>query len=290
MVAVCCVGDLLVDVVVRLERDPQRGTDTPAAISFRQGGSAANVARAVVASGGEARFVGQVGNDAHGRLLIDELHEAGVEVHAATNGITGTAVVLVDPTGERSFLTDRAAALHLSSVRTEVLDGIDVLHVPAYSLVAGALAETTQMLIGEAVDRSISITVSTSSTAVLADYGRSQFMELLRAIQPEVIIANSDEARFLLEGRPWFRQASATVVTAGPGVARFTQPDGTDVRVQPEPFEPSDTTGAGDAFTGGFIVSYQETGDPTESLTAGHRRARHTLTESSRLLPTEFTP
>lgn len=277
MPLICTVGDLVTDVVVHLDRDPQRGTDTPARVEHVRGGSAANVAVAAVASGGSARFLGQVGDDVRGRQLVAELERAGVEAVVAERGYTGTIVVLVDAQGERSFLTDRGAAVHLAGAPKGALDGVDMLHVPAYSFMFGGLADTTHQLIGEAVDRGIPISISTSSVAALAEFGRDRFLDLVKNVRPELVIANHDEAKFLLRGHPWFTHAAATVITAGARPARLGRPDGSDVRVAPEQISPRDTTGAGDAFTGAFLVAYARGDDARSSLRAGHVMARRTL-------------
>lgn len=277
MPLICTVGDLVTDVVVHLDSDPQRGTDTPARVEHVRGGSAANVAVAAVASGGSARFVGQVGDDARGRQLVTDLQNTGVDTLVAERGHTGTIVVLVDDRGERSFLTDRGAAVHLAGAPSSALDGVDILHVPAYSFMFGGLADTSHQLIGEAVDRGIAISISTSSVAALAEFGRDRFLDLVKHIQPELVMANSDEAKFLLRGHPWFTHAVATVITAGARPARLVRPDGSDVRVAPEPISPLDTTGAGDAFTGAFLVAHARGEDAKASLMAGHTMARRTL-------------
>ncbi len=274
----CTVGDLVTDVVVHLDKDPQRGTDTPARIHMMRGGSAANVAVAVVSAGGRARFIGQVGDDAAGSGLVDELVDHGVDALVSQRGDTGSIVVLVDAAGERSFLSDRGASLYLSTVPSGALDGVDLLHVPMYSLVAGSLAETTQQLLGDAVDRGIAVSLSTSSLSILRDYGRSSFMALVKNLRPEFIFANADEAKFLLDAHPWFTHAGATVVTTGAGRARLTRPDGSDHRVTPERVEVLDTTGAGDAFAAGFLVAWHRGGDPEHWLSAGHTLAATALT------------
>lgn len=277
MPRICAVGDLLTDIVVNLDRDPQRGTDTPANIAHTRGGSAANVAIAAVAAGGQARFIGQVGDDERGTSLIAALRRADVEALVPQRGRTGTIVVLVDASGERSFLTDRGAAAHLASVPEGALDGVDLLHIPAYSLVSGGLADTCHQLIGDAVDRGISISLSTSSVSALADFGRERFLDLVKHIQPNLVIANLDEARFLLRGHPWFTHAEATVVTAGSRAARVVRPDGSDVRVEPTFTAATDTTGAGDAFTGAFLVAHAGGASDREALVAGHEMAQRTL-------------
>ena len=276
---ICCVGDLVTDIVVQLASDPQRGTDTPASIEYHRGGSAANVAVAVAASGVEARFVGQVGDDPAGDLLVRTLESLEVDAKVVRGGTSGTIVVLVDHTGERSFLSDRGAALRLASIPNGSLDGVDWLHVPAYSLTVGALADTSQDMIGEAVDRGIPISISTSSVSVLDEFGRERFLDLVKAVQPELVLANRAEASFMLQGHPWFRHARATVVTASELPARFVRPDGTEVRAAPEPVEITDSTGAGDAFTGAFLAAYSRGESPEDALLAGHALARRTLKE-----------
>ena len=91
------IGDLVEDVVVRLDGAVNVASDTSSTIERRQGGSAANVAVAAARLGAPVRFIGQVGDDAAGRALVEELGAAGVDVGAIRfGGTTGTIVVLVD--------------------------------------------------------------------------------------------------------------------------------------------------------------------------------------------------
>lgn len=277
---ICTIGDLVSDVVVSLSRDPQRGTDTPVKVRRVRGGSAANVSVAAVLAGGDARFLGQVGDDVDGRRLIDEMVELGVDARVARNGTTGTVVVLVDADGERSFLTDRGASMHLGYVERGSLDGVDLLHVPLYSLLAGELADTTQRLIGEAIDRSIPVSISTSSVSAIREFGRSEFLALVKNVEPAFVFANQPEARAALKGHPWFVGAHATVVTAGDRAARFTTPDGSDFRVAPSQQAATDTTGAGDYFTAGVLVAWLTGATPTDCLGAGHAMASRVLRQT----------
>ena len=185
----------------------------------------------------------------------------------------------MDATGERSFLTDRGASVHLGHVESEVLDEVDVLHVPLYSLLTGALAESAYALIGEALERNISVTISTSSLSALREFGRTEFLSLIKNMSPDVVFANQPEARYVLKGHPWFVGAGSTVVTAGERAARLTRPDGSDYRRVPESVDVRDTTGAGDAFTAGFLVAWGSGADPEACLVAGHSLAARVLGE-----------
>ena len=64
------VGDLLEDIVVRIDATPTLGTDTPARIQRRRGGSAANVAACAARAGAPVRFIGCVGDDDLGDQLV----------------------------------------------------------------------------------------------------------------------------------------------------------------------------------------------------------------------------
>ena len=87
-----------------LDHEPNVGADTPARIVRRRGGSAAAVAVAVVGAGGSARLICKAARDDR---LVRELEAAGVEVFVQRCDRTGSIVVLVDDSGERTMLTDR---------------------------------------------------------------------------------------------------------------------------------------------------------------------------------------
>ncbi len=267
-------------MVVHLERDPTRGTDTPAQISTARGGSAANVAVAVSAAGGVGRFLGSVGADPAGDVLLANLQQRGVEQSIVRVGTTGTIVVLVDSTGERSFLTDRGASTQLASIPTGALADVDLLHVPAYSFVEGPLAETSERVIGAAVDAGIPISISTSSVAALRHYGRERFLGLLGAIRPAYVIANHAEYSYLMQGHPWIREAEATVITNSGRAAVVRRADGTEVRATPAAIDVTDTTGAGDAFAGGFLVARLRGQGDEDALHSGHALAAQTLNQA----------
>ncbi|HET9938718.1 MAG TPA: PfkB family carbohydrate kinase, partial [Gaiella sp.] len=77
---VVSLGDLVLDVVVRAERDLARDADTPSRVTLSAGGQGANVAAWVAALGGTARWLGKRADDAAGRLAADLLGEHGVEL------------------------------------------------------------------------------------------------------------------------------------------------------------------------------------------------------------------
>src|SRR5579884_943416 len=108
---VIVVGDVMTDLIVRLREPIAAASDTRSSIETRAGGSGANVAAWLATAGVAVHFVGRVGADVFGAYHLEELRRCGVIPHLAVDQQrpTGSIVVLVDPAGERSMLTDRGA-------------------------------------------------------------------------------------------------------------------------------------------------------------------------------------
>jgi sugar/nucleoside kinase (ribokinase family) len=275
----CCIGDLVEDVVVWLSEEPVTGTDTPAQVFRRRGGSAANVASLAVEAGGRSRFIGQVGDDRLGLQLTDQLEAAGVDVWVENSGRTGTVVILVDRSAERTMLPDRGASTELDYVAEGALDDVAWLHVPGYSLIAEPLGSTTRDLIERAHQRSIPVSIDASSTGLVEAFGTTQFVRLIEQLHPSILFCNSDEATLLKLGpeRP-ARRVGLTVLKAGAGPTRLIGADGsTDIVPVNSVGAVIDTTGAGDAFAAGYLVATLDNKTPIEAAQAAHRLAATVL-------------
>lgn len=248
------LGDLVDDIVVRLGGPVNEATDTRARIVRRRGGSAANVVEMAAGLGYPARFLGQVGSDAIGTVLLDELRQTGVDVGAVRRGgRSGTIIVLVDTRAERTMLTDRGACLELSDPQRAWLDGVSTLHVPFYSLTEGALADSAVALIGWAHELGVRVSIDVSSVAVIEQLGASRVTAMLSVLRPDVVLANGDEGRALGIDAPI--AGAVTVVKHGADpVEVFADQDRFTVAV-PALDQVSDTTGAGDAFAAGFLTA-----------------------------------
>ena len=275
----CTIGDLIEDVVVWLSAEPNLGTDTDSIIQRTRGGSAANVAMFAALTGTESRFIGQVGNDALGQQLCLSLQQAGVDVHVVSEGRTGSIVVLVQPNGERTFLTDRGVASHLSLVDASLIASVGILHVPSYSLVTEPLASTSLLYIKAAQSLGAVISVDASSTSVLEHFGVARYKSLIQSIQPQVFLCNEDEAALLgvgaTEGMPG---AALTVIKRGAHITLAISQNNEHFEVAVTPVASIvDTTGAGDAFAAGFLPAFVATNDVESAIARGHAVAARVL-------------
>lgn len=272
----CTLGDLIEDVVVWLGEPTHYASDTPSRIERTRGGSAANVAYFAAAAGIPSRFVGQVGADHLGDHLVDSLRQAGVDVVAHQGGRTGSVVVIVQPGGERTMLTDRGSAVDLDGVDASVLDGVHTLHVPMYSLSTGRLSSTARTLIALAHERRITVSIDASSVSVLESYGIDAVLKFFGELAPRVLLCNEDEAQVLgLTKAP--RGIDTVIVKRGSRPVRIMDSSGVrEIALAPIPHV-VDTTGAGDAFAAGFLGSWASGRTTDEAVLAAHALAIRAL-------------
>lgn len=258
---VCTLGDLVLDVIVRLRQPLAPRADATSEITLSAGGQAANVAAWTAALGGHARWLGKRADDDAGRVAAAQLEARGVElagpVAAAGNGIV---VSLVAPDGERSMCPDRGVATELRAAELQAtwLEGCTWLHVSGYALLRDPIAGAAVAAVELARAAGAAISVDLSSWSAIRDRGPERFRATLDELAPDVVFANEDEERILggpLAGRRWI----------GKRGARGCSFDGEERAAIPVP-EVVDTTGAGDALAAGWLL-----GGPDLALEAAAR-------------------
>jgi len=280
---IVCVGDLIDEIAVRLTAPWRRGSDAAAQISRRRGGSAANVAVAAAAAGGRARFIGAIGSDTTGDALEAALLAAGVEPLLQRDGRSPSIIVIVEPDGERTMLPDRGVAMTLTHPGPKALSGASWLHAPAYSLIGEPLGATTNALFREAVNSEIATSLDASSVGALAAWGPEESRRRFGETGASHIFANEEEVEYLdLIKRPIPNMT--LIVKRGAGLAEVRDPHGRQVATLPAPplSGSIDSTGAGDAFAGGFAVARAGGTAWEDALRAGHRAASAHLMEQQK--------
>ncbi|MCX5133069.1 MULTISPECIES: ribokinase [unclassified Streptomyces] len=246
------VGSANADLVVRVERRPAAGeTVLGSDLVVHPGGKGANQAVAAARLGARTALLARVGDDGHGRLLLDAQRAAGVDTVGVLVGgaPTGVALITVDPSGDNSIVVSPGANGRLA---------------PEDVRAAGSLFHASRV-----VSAQLEIPLETVVEVVrsLAEGGRLVLnpspprplpSEVLAACDP--LIVNEHEARVIagddLGDSPedWARALLAlgprsVVITLGAAGALVAERAGARVRVPSVRVAAVDTTGAGDAFT-----------------------------------------
>ncbi|MFR9791102.1 ribokinase [Streptomyces sp. MB22_4] len=248
------VGSANADLVIGVERRPAAGeTVLGGDLSTHPGGKGANQAVAAARLGARTALLARVGDDGHGRLLLDSLCSAGVDPAGVLTGgaPTGVALITVDPSGDNSIVVSPGANARLT---------------PADVRAAGGLLRSSRV-----VSAQLEIPLETVVEVVRNLPSGTRFVlnpspprplpaEVLAACDP--LIVNEHEARVILGGgdtgigedpEDWARGLLAmgprsVVVTLGAQGALVYDGSGA-TRVASVKVDAVDTTGAGDAFT-----------------------------------------
>lgn len=248
---ICTLGDLLLDVIVRLRAPLASGADASAETRTGAGGQAANVAAWAAGLGAEARFIGKRGHDAAGELAAAELAALGVSVLGPVMGRNGVIVSLVEPGGERTMASDRGIApeLRADEIDEAWLDGCSHLHLSGYSVMSSPIDGAAAKAIGAARRRGAPVSIDLSSWSVIREFGPERARARLSELAPDVIFANERELKELggeLPAPTWVLKRGAAGCVVGRSRER--------VELPAEPGDVVDTTGAGDALAAGFLL------------------------------------
>lgn len=278
-------GDVIDDIVVVPSGPIRNDTDTPSSIRHRAGGSAANAASWLGAQGAAVDFVGRV---AAGDVPRHEaiLNGFGVTPHlqADLELPTGTIVVIVDG-NSRSMLTERGANDRLSAddVTDALLDAAALVHFTGYSLYHGVNQAAVTRLFARAAERSVAVSVDPASAGSLLDFGVDRFLELIG--EASLLFPNLDEG-LALTGLSEPEAIAAALAERFPLVALTLGKDGVIVarRRRNSVWVPAvqsaivDPTGAGDAFTAGFLASWIVDRDAVKAAETGVAVAARAVT------------
>lgn len=283
------IGDVVTDVLALHAGPVAAGTDTPADIVVRPGGAAANTAAWAASLGVPVTLLARVGTDT-GDWHRAQLAAAGVTPVLSIDPDRPTAVivVMVDPSGERTMLTNRGAGELLGPADWDdaLLEGAGHLHLSGYLLFAPRGRKLADLATARARSRGLTVSVDPASTGFLRKFGAANFVAATAGA--DVIVPNQSEA-VLLTGEADPETAAAklsqsyglAVVKLGADGAVAARDGLITAQVGGNSVTVIDSTGAGDAFAAGFLVAHLGGADDGTALLAGCRAGSSAVTRVS---------
>lgn len=255
---VLVVGSANADLVVTAARRPSGGETVLGGDTEKlPGGKGANTAVAAARLGADVAFLGAVGDDDNGRLLLGSLRDAGVctDHVRIVDRPTGVAYITVTPDGENSILVSPGANRTLSAEHVAAA-------LPAANVLVASMEiplPTVERAIATARGAGVCTVLNLSPVADVSD-------GVLAAL--DVLLLNQHEAAWLLgaesadPARLLDLGPKAAVVTTGArGAIVVTRAGRHEIRAPK--VAAVDTTGAGDAFAGALSTALARGADIT---------------------------
>lgn len=269
---VFCIGELLIDFI---GKDINKGIKNGSNFEKKAGGAPANVAASVVKLGGEAVFLGQVGDDSFGRFLVETLKNVNIDTSMTKmEGYTTLAFVAIDENGERDFEFHRGSDGEYSfdSIDLSRITNNDVLHFgSATGFLDGELKNTYFKLLEYAKEKDMFISFDPNyRDALITEEKLAQFIEDSKtfAKDSDFVKLSDEEVKLITkkedlnEGVDALHALGAKVVAITLGAKGTLISNGSEKAIVPSiKIKQVDSTGAGDSFVGAVLKQVADLDD-----------------------------
>ena len=303
---VVCVGSAIVDVLVRVddafiaaagldkgsmrlvEADEAKRLYAAVTESVEQsGGGAANTAVIIAKLGGNVTFIGRVADDALGASFTHDIRSVGVSFDppsAMELPATAHCTILITPDGERTMNTFLGACslLSPSDLDTAALRAAPVTYVEGFlwDAPSGREAVLAAIDIAKNAGRQVALALN---DPYCVDRHRAEFLAALEG-PIDLVFGNESEACAVFEIDD-VDEASRRLGELCPLVATTRSEKGSVLYVEGKRIEVPgvpvdrvvDTTGAGDAYAGGFLYGLTHGLDPAACAALGSACASETI-------------
>jgi sugar/nucleoside kinase (ribokinase family) len=276
---VLCIGDVMLDVIARINVSPQKinfGSDTASRISTSSGGAAGNVAAWLTRTDARSTIVSHVGDDPAGAAIVAEFDALGVShgdlvIQGETSGVV---VVLVDSSGERTMFPDKGANSRLTVTDLPDLGTFQAVYISGYALLNPLARDGVLEMIEKIKADGLPIYFDPASVGAMKDVTDKELHNWFSMM--DVLFVNEEESIYLTgsveieRALDYLLDFSQVVVIKRGSAGAIAKARGFDsISLPGVAATVVDTTGAGDSFAAGFIASFSKNRDLTAALQAG---------------------
>ncbi len=273
------VGSVVVDVLLYVDRLPDRGGDLLARHAVAAAGGGFNVLVGAARLGMPAAYGGRTGTGVFGAQARGALQQAGIAALLPPDEQvdTGLVVGLVEPDGERTFVTAPGAESHLEAheLRALPLRAGDAVYVSGYDLVYPVSGRSLQQWLPGLPPQ---VLVAIDTGPLVTDIPAQRLWQVLR--RADLLSVSAREASMIsglqdpaaaaawLVGR--LAEGGLVVVRTGAGGCWLAAAGAEPLLVPGWPVRAVDTTGAGDAHVAAFLARLSLGEDPPRAARAAN--------------------
>ena len=278
------IGALNYDVLYVVEQIAGPGEEVGIIdINKAPGGSAANTIVALARLGVDTGFIGVLGNDNEGDIILNTFRKEGVDaVIKRINGCTGAAIGFIDSKGERTLYIYPGVndELRINDIDMEFVANSKFVHMSSFVNRA-----QLEMLCEVATQLKESKSKLSFSPGMLCS--KYELADLCTIIErSEVVFLSENELESLVSGNNYEHRASKLLdigasivcVTLGERGCYVVNTAAESYLVEAYPTaDVVDTTGAGDAFAAGFLYGLLHSKSIYECARAGNLLASYCI-------------
>jgi sugar/nucleoside kinase (ribokinase family) len=234
----------------------------------RSGGSAGNTAAVIAGLGGRVAYIGKVADDQLGEVFTHDIRAIGVtyDTSPLTGGLpTARSLIFVTPDAQRTMQTYLGATTQLGveDVNMDYITSSKVLYLEGYLWDQPRAKKAMRDAAIKAHEAGVKVSLTLSDAFCVARF-RDEFLDLAEK-HVDILFANESEILSLYqvdrfddalqrvrkhcEIAALTRSEKGSVVVNGDEVHVIDAEKGVKV---------VDTTGAGDAYAGGFLYGYTQ--------------------------------
>ena len=222
------------------------------------GGSAANTVVGIARLGCKSGYIGKVGCDREGEILIKDFCDEGVNtdgVIRTEEGESGSVLGFVDKKGARALYINPGVndTIKLDEVNSRYVSQAQFLHLTSF---VGEQSFQTQKKLLDIIADNVKVSFDPGAL-----YARKGFLNLEPIIRRAYVLMPNAIELELLTGEIDYRKGADVIIGKGVKIVAVKLggegcyvTDGQERhRISPFKVEVVDTTGAGDAFCAGFL-------------------------------------
>jgi len=283
MSRILVLGDINLDVLADTPIDLPVDGEVRTRVVAEPGGSAGNFARVAARAGAAVEFIGCVGNDVVGDILVESLNRAGVIPHLQRSRKKSGTIVSLKKDGGKTMLCSRGAndMIDPSLIEREWFDRADHLHLSGYAFLSDRQRAAAGYAIEIAQSHQMSVSVDPPPANLILSFGVDAFLEEISAAS--IVLPNLEEGRIMTGAKAPERIVDSLSVNFPVGVLTMGREGSIAWDTKKRSLENVvgidgvDPTGAGDAFASVFVVSYLKDHDIKRANKEGSAAARDLL-------------